>query len=36
MPMTRLTLDAISPSLIVSDVEQTIAFYRDNLGFSSP
>jgi catechol 2,3-dioxygenase-like lactoylglutathione lyase family enzyme len=33
--MTRPTLDAISPSFIVSDVEQTIAFYRDKLGFET-
>jgi catechol 2,3-dioxygenase-like lactoylglutathione lyase family enzyme len=33
--MTRPKLDAISPSFIVSDVEQTIAFYRDKLGFET-
>jgi catechol 2,3-dioxygenase-like lactoylglutathione lyase family enzyme len=33
--MTRPKLDAISPSLIVSGVEQTIAFYRDKLGFET-
>ena len=31
--MTRPTLSAISPSFIVTDVVQTIAFYRDKLGF---
>ena len=31
--MTRPSLQAISPSFIVSDVDQTIAFYRDMLGF---
>ena len=33
--MTRPKLDAISPSFIVSDVERTIAFYRDKLGFET-
>ncbi len=33
--MTRPALDAISPSFIVSDVTQTIAFYRDKLGFET-
>jgi catechol 2,3-dioxygenase-like lactoylglutathione lyase family enzyme len=33
--MTRAAIDAISPSFIVSDVEQTIAFYRDKLGFET-
>ncbi|HEX4783824.1 MAG TPA: VOC family protein [Candidatus Sulfotelmatobacter sp.] len=31
--MTRATTTAISPCFIVSDVDQTIAFYRDKLGF---
>jgi catechol 2,3-dioxygenase-like lactoylglutathione lyase family enzyme len=31
--MTRPTTTAISPCFIVSDVDQTIAFYRDKLGF---
>jgi catechol 2,3-dioxygenase-like lactoylglutathione lyase family enzyme len=31
--MTRPTTSAISPSFIVSNVEETIAFYRDKLGF---
>ena len=31
--MTRPTTTAISPSFIVSNVDQTIAFYRDKLGF---
>jgi catechol 2,3-dioxygenase-like lactoylglutathione lyase family enzyme len=31
--MTRATMQAISPFFIVSNVDQTIAFYRDNLGF---
>lgn len=29
------TLSAISPCFIVSDVNRTIAFYRDNLGFET-
>jgi catechol 2,3-dioxygenase-like lactoylglutathione lyase family enzyme len=33
--MTRPITSAISPSFIVSDVEQTIAFYRDKLGFET-
>jgi catechol 2,3-dioxygenase-like lactoylglutathione lyase family enzyme len=33
--MTRPTTTAISPSFIVSNVEQTIAFYRDKLGFET-
>ena len=35
MPMTRATTQAISPFFIVSNVEQTIAFYRDKLGFET-
>ena len=31
--MTRPTTQAISPFFIVSNVDQTIAFYRDKLGF---
>ena len=31
--MTRARTTAISPFFIVSDVERTIAFYRDKLGF---
>jgi len=31
--MTRPTTGAISPCFIVSNVDQTIAFYRDKLGF---
>jgi catechol 2,3-dioxygenase-like lactoylglutathione lyase family enzyme len=31
--MARATTDAISPFFIVADVPQTIAFYRDKLGF---
>jgi catechol 2,3-dioxygenase-like lactoylglutathione lyase family enzyme len=31
--MTRPTTPAISPFFIVSNVDQTIAFYRDKLGF---
>jgi catechol 2,3-dioxygenase-like lactoylglutathione lyase family enzyme len=31
--MTHPATTAISPFLIVSDVDQTIAFYRDKLGF---
>jgi len=33
--MTRAATTAISPSFIVSDVDQTIAFYRDKLGFET-
>ena len=33
--MTRAITQAISPSFIVSDVDQTIAFYRDKLGFET-
>jgi catechol 2,3-dioxygenase-like lactoylglutathione lyase family enzyme len=33
--MTRPETTAISPSFIVSDVEQTVAFYRDKLGFET-
>ena len=31
--MTRPRLASISPSFIVSDLDSTIAFYRDKLGF---
>jgi catechol 2,3-dioxygenase-like lactoylglutathione lyase family enzyme len=33
--MTRPTIGAISPSFIVSNVDETIAFYRDKLGFET-
>jgi catechol 2,3-dioxygenase-like lactoylglutathione lyase family enzyme len=33
--MTRPTTQAISPFFIVSNVEQSIAFYRDQLGFEA-
>ena len=33
--MTPAKIGAISPSFIVTDVEQTIAFYRDKLGFET-
>jgi catechol 2,3-dioxygenase-like lactoylglutathione lyase family enzyme len=33
--MTQPALHAISPCFIVSDVDQSIAFYRDKLGFES-
>jgi catechol 2,3-dioxygenase-like lactoylglutathione lyase family enzyme len=33
--MTRAATTAISPSFIVSDVDQTIAFYCDKLGFET-
>jgi catechol 2,3-dioxygenase-like lactoylglutathione lyase family enzyme len=33
--MTRPAIGAISPSFVVSDVNQTIAFYRDKLGFET-
>ena len=35
MPETRALTQAISPCFVVTDVEQTIAFYRDKLGFES-
>jgi catechol 2,3-dioxygenase-like lactoylglutathione lyase family enzyme len=33
--MTRAATQAISPFFIVSNVDQTIAFYRDKLGFET-
>ncbi|MFZ0632450.1 MAG: VOC family protein [Acidobacteriaceae bacterium] len=33
--MTRAATTAISPCFIVSDVDRTIAFYRDRLGFET-
>ena len=33
--MTRPNLSAISPCFIVSNVDRTIAFYRDKLGFET-
>jgi len=33
--MAQATTQAISPFFIVSDVDQTIAFYRDKLGFET-
>src|SRR5271154_6011385 len=33
--MTQPTTQAISPCFIVSNVDQTIAFYRDKLGFET-
>jgi catechol 2,3-dioxygenase-like lactoylglutathione lyase family enzyme len=33
--MTRTKIGAISPSFIVIDVDQTIAFYRNRLGFET-
>lgn len=33
--MTRPKTEAISPFFIVSNVDQTIAFYRDKLGFET-
>jgi len=33
--MTRPTTQAISPFFIVSNVDQTVAFYRDKLGFET-
>jgi len=33
--MTQPTTQAISPLFIVSNVDQTIAFYRDKLGFET-
>jgi len=33
--MKRPTTQAISPFFIVSDVKQTVAFYRDKLGFET-
>lgn len=31
--MSRATIDAVSPFFIVGDVERSLAFYRDQLGF---
>jgi catechol 2,3-dioxygenase-like lactoylglutathione lyase family enzyme len=33
--MTQASMQAISPCFIVSDVDDTIAFYRDQLGFET-
>jgi catechol 2,3-dioxygenase-like lactoylglutathione lyase family enzyme len=33
--MTRPTIGAISPSFIVTNIDRTIAFYRDSLGFET-
>jgi catechol 2,3-dioxygenase-like lactoylglutathione lyase family enzyme len=33
--MNRPIIQAIAPSFIVSNVEQTLAFYRDKLGFET-
>jgi catechol 2,3-dioxygenase-like lactoylglutathione lyase family enzyme len=33
--MTRATTETISPFFIVSNVDQSIAFYRDKLGFET-
>jgi catechol 2,3-dioxygenase-like lactoylglutathione lyase family enzyme len=33
--MTRPTTEAISPAFIVTDVDRSIAFYRDKLGFEA-
>jgi catechol 2,3-dioxygenase-like lactoylglutathione lyase family enzyme len=35
MLMTRPKTEGISPFFIVSNVDQTIAFYRDKLGFET-
>jgi len=35
MLMTRPSVQGISPFFIVSSVDQTIAFYRDKLGFET-
>ena len=35
MPLTRPNTQGISPFFIVSNVDQTIAFYRDKLGFET-
>jgi catechol 2,3-dioxygenase-like lactoylglutathione lyase family enzyme len=35
MTITRAKTAAISPCFIVSDVDRTIAFYRDKLGFET-
>jgi catechol 2,3-dioxygenase-like lactoylglutathione lyase family enzyme len=35
MLMTRPNMQGISPFFIVSNVDQTIAFYRDKLGFET-
>lgn len=33
--MTRPTLEKMCPSFVVTGVDQTIAFYRDKLGFET-
>jgi catechol 2,3-dioxygenase-like lactoylglutathione lyase family enzyme len=33
--MTRLEIEAICPFFIVSNVDRSIAFYRDKLGFET-
>jgi hypothetical protein len=35
MPTTPLRARSVSPSLTVSDIERSIRFYRDGLGFST-
>jgi catechol 2,3-dioxygenase-like lactoylglutathione lyase family enzyme len=35
MPMTRAIMQGISPFFVVSNVDETIAFYRDRLGFET-
>ena len=35
MLMARLKMPGISPFFIVSNVDQTVAFYRDKLGFET-
>jgi catechol 2,3-dioxygenase-like lactoylglutathione lyase family enzyme len=35
MPMSAATLERMFPFFIVSSVDQTIAFYRDKLGFET-
>ena len=32
--MTRATIDSVSPFFIAGDVERSVAFYRDQLGFT--
>ena len=33
-PMTRATIDSVAPFFIAGDVDRSLAFYRDKLGFN--
>jgi catechol 2,3-dioxygenase-like lactoylglutathione lyase family enzyme len=32
--MTRATIDSVSPFFIAGDIERSVTFYRDKLGFT--